>query len=145
MPEEIHYDPVTKTVKLGEGEWGPVSQAVVDYAVGGRNVVKSWFNYRKKNPGGRKSSPLDDIHVKSWPSEWTIEFIDLLTVLTRLVELEPKQADLLERVLAGPIVTKEDLAARGVKWPISRKDRAPHRNAEGGRSHRQPTLSEGSG
>lgn len=142
MPEAIDYDPESKVIKLGDGGWGPVSKAVVDYSVGGRNVIKSWFNYRKKKPGGRKSSPLDEIHVDSWPSEWTIEFIDLLTVLTRLVELEPKQADLLDRILAGPIATKAELAAKGVKWPTTKRDRAPHRVAGGKGSDGQVSLDE---
>ena len=140
MPEKLDYDPKTQVIKLGDGEWGPVRQEVIDYSVGGRNVIKSWFNYRKKSPGGRKSSPLDDIHVESWPSEWTIEFIDLLTVLTRLVELEPRQAELLEKVLAGPIATKADLAAQGVKWPQTSKDRKPRHAAAVNQPEQQQTL-----
>jgi hypothetical protein len=35
-------------------------------------------------------------------------------VLTLVVDLEPVQADLLERVLAGPLVTVDDLTAAGV-------------------------------
>ncbi len=142
MPETIGYDADAKVVRLGDGEWGPISQAVYDYAVGGRNVVKSWFNYRKRKPGGRKSSPLDEIHVDSWPKEWTIEFIDLLTVLTRLVELEPAQAKLLEQILAGPIATKDDLAAKGVKWPTDKNDRKPHRALGGKGAGQQASLDE---
>lgn len=142
MPESIGYDPKAKVVRLGDGEWGPVSQEVFDYEVGGRNVIKSWFNYRKKNPKGRKSSPLDEIHVDSWPTEWTKEFIDLLTILTRLVELEPQQAKLLEQILAGPIATKNDLAAKGVKWPTDKKDRKPHRASGGKGAGQQASLDE---
>lgn len=140
MPAEKKYIADTQTLRVGDGEWGPVRPEVIDYAVGGRKVLDSWFNYRKKEPTGKRTSPLDDIHVESWPSEWTIELIDLLTVLTRLVELEPAQADLLERILAGPIATKDDLAARGVKWPTTKKDRAPRRPGLGGGTARQPTL-----
>lgn len=140
MPEEMTYDAETQTLKLGTGEWGPVKPAVINYAVGGRNILKSWFNYRKKNPTGKRTSPLDDIHVEEWPSEWTVELIDLLTVLTRLVELEPAQADLLDRILAGPLATKDDLAERGVKWPTTRKDRAPRRGGFGSGTAQQPTL-----
>jgi Type ISP C-terminal specificity domain/N-6 DNA Methylase len=140
MPEEMSYDADTKTLRLGDGAWGPVTSAVIGYEVGDRNVLKSWFNYRKKEPTGRKSSPLDDIHVEEWPSDWTVELIDLLTVLTRLVELEPAQADLLERILAGPIITKDELAERGVKWPTTKKDRAPRRSPLGSGTAQQPTL-----
>lgn len=88
-------------------------------------MIKSWFNYRKKVPGGRKSSPLDDIHVDTWDADWTTEFVDLLTVLTRLVELEPAQAEMLARVLEGPLASSDDLAAAGVRWPKNAKDRRP--------------------
>lgn len=142
MPEELCYRADTQILKLGDGEWGPVKPAVVDYTVGGRNVLKSWFNYRKKSPGGKRSSPLDDIHVDEWPSEWTVELIDLLTVLTRLVELEPAQADLLDRILAGPIAAKDDLAAHGVHWPVTKKDRTPRRGGLGPGTAQQPTLGE---
>jgi Type ISP C-terminal specificity domain/N-6 DNA Methylase len=143
MPEEMHYDADTQTLKLGAGEWGPVRPEVVDYDVGRRNVLKSWFNYRKRNPTGRRTSPLDDIHVEEWPTEWTIELIDLLTVLTRLVELEPAQAKLLEKILTGPVATRDELAKRGVKWPTTRKERAPRRGGMGAGGAQQPTLEDG--
>jgi len=140
MPEEMVYDADTKTLKLGDGAWGPVRPAVIEYEVGGRNVLKSWFNYRKRNPTGRKSSPLDEIHTEEWPNEWTVELIDLLTVLTRLVELEPAQADLLDRILAGPVLTKDEFAEKGVEWPTTKKDHAPRRAGMGGGTDQQPTL-----
>jgi hypothetical protein len=140
MPEQMSYDIETQTLRLGKGEWGPVRPEAIDYEVGGRNVLKSWFNYRKKEPGGKRSSPLDDINVESWPSDWTVELIELLTVLTRLVELEPAQADLLNRILTGPILTKDQLEEKGVSWPLAKKDRAPRRAAFGGGSDHQPTL-----
>ena len=112
--------------------WGPVSREVFDYTVGGMNVIGSWFKYRKRNPGSKKTSPLDDIHVTEWPLEWTLEFTELLTVLARLVSLEPAQAALLEEVLAGELSTMDELADAGVKWPQSRDDRKPRRKpAEG--------------
>jgi hypothetical protein len=82
-----------------EDEWGiksnhsaPVRPEVVEYTVGGRNIFKSWFDYRKKDPGGRRVSPLDRLYPTEWDPDWTTEAIGLLTVLTRLVELEPAQA-----------------------------------------------------
>ncbi|MBC8092048.1 MAG: hypothetical protein H7Y15_08955 [Pseudonocardia sp.] len=109
MPTAMSYDEATRTLQLGEGTWGPVTPAVWSYSVGGKNVLKSWFNYRKAHPGGKKTSPLDHIHVDAWPHEWTAELIDLLIVLSRLVALEPAQPDLLDRVLAGPLATRHSL------------------------------------
>jgi hypothetical protein len=133
MPVKVHYDDVRGHVVFTDddggrnGAWGPVSREVFDYTVGGMNVIGSWFKYRKKNPGGKKTSPLDDIHVDEWPHEWTLEFTELLTVLTRLVSLEPAQAALLEQILAGDLITKDELASAGVRWPETRDDRKPRR------------------
>jgi hypothetical protein len=52
--------------------------------------------------------------LERWPHEWRAELNDLLIVLARLVELEPAQVALLERVVAGPQVTAADLTADGV-------------------------------
>lgn len=133
MPVKLRYDDVRRQIVFTDddgarnGAWGPVPREVFDYTVGGMNVIGSWFKYRKKNPGGKKSSPLDDIHVDEWPIEWTREFTELLTVLTRLVSLEPAQAKVLEQILAGPLVTRDELANAGVTWPQTRDDRKPRR------------------
>lgn len=117
MPTAMTYDPDTATIHIGGGSFGPVPQSVWDYTVGGREVVKSWFNYRKANPTGRRTSPLDDINATTWPTEWNSELIDLLSVLSRLVELQPSQADVLHAILAKPVASYTDLAAAGVTWP----------------------------
>ena len=133
MPVKVQYDDMRKQVVFTDddggrnGAWGPVSREVFDYTVGGMNVIGSWFKYRKKNPGGKKTSPLDDIHVDEWPHEWTLEFTELLTVLTRLVSLEPAQAELLAQILGGALITRDELAGAGVRWPETRDDRKPRR------------------
>ncbi len=129
MPSTLAYDEATREVRLGDGAWGPVDRAVFDYAVGAKNVVKSWFNYRKAVPGGKKTSPLDDMHVDRWPAEWSAELTDLLSVLTRLVAAEPAQASLLERILAGPLLATSTLAGHGVRWPQVPNDRKPRYDA----------------
>lgn len=65
MPTGVEYDDEAQQVRLGTGAWGPVRREVFDYAVGGKNVIRSWVNYRKAVPGGKKSSPLDDLHVET--------------------------------------------------------------------------------
>lgn len=125
MPTAVTYDANRAVVRLGDGEFGPVRPEVWEYTVGGKNVINSWVNYRKAEPGGKKTSPLDDMHVDSWDPNWTSEFIDLLTVLTRLVDLEPAQAALLERIVDAPLLTMDDLTDAGVKWPTSPADRRP--------------------
>lgn len=125
MPASFTYDTARSTLVVGDGEFAPVRPEVVEYTVGGRNVFKSWFDYRKKDPGGRRMSPLDRIYPTEWDPEWTTEAIDLLTVLTRLVEIEPAQANLLRQVLAGDLLTMNDLQMAGTRWPISSQDRKP--------------------
>jgi hypothetical protein len=125
MPTELSYNEAERAIVLGTGRWGPVSRAVFDYTVGGKNVVRSWFNYRKAVPRGKKTSPLDELHLDAWPAEWSVEFTDLLTVLTRLVDAKPAQADLLDRILASPLLTMDDVADRGVHWPKTPRDRKP--------------------
>jgi hypothetical protein len=132
MPEAMAYDPATQTLRLGDGEFAPVPPEVWAYAVGGKNVLASWFNYRKANPGGKKTSPLDFLHVDAWDPSWSHELIDLLTALTRLVALEPSQAELLRQVLAGPLLASVSLAASGVRWPVARADRKPRRGLGAG-------------
>ena len=125
LPTDVTHDPGTRTVSLGGGTFGPVERAVWDYEVGGKNIIKSWVNYRTAVPGGRRTSPLDDIVATAWEPSWTGEFVDLLSVLTRLVELEPAQASALSRVLAGPVLTMSDLVAAGARWPLTKADRNP--------------------
>jgi hypothetical protein len=143
LPEALSYDAARQVVVLGDGEFGPVSQDVWDYAVGGRPILRSWFNYRKRSPGGRKGSPLDHIHVDVGDPDWTHEFIDLLTVLTRLVELEPAQDDLLTDILAAPSATLDRLAAAGTRWPRAQADRRPRHSLASTRpaaDQARPTL-----
>jgi hypothetical protein len=128
LPETISHDPAGQTLHVGTGSFAPVPAAVWEYDVGGMQVVKKWFSYRKANPGGRKSSPLDAIHADRWPHDWTVELNDLLTVLRRLVELEPQQEELLGRILAGPQITVADLTAAGV-FPVPDVARRAHRHA----------------
>jgi hypothetical protein len=102
LPDAMDYDP-----------------AVWDYEVSGKNVLRQWFSYRKRDRtrpiiGDRRPpSPLDRIQPEHWLDEYTVDLMNLLHVLGRLVALEPRQADLLERICAGPLLTAEALAVAG--------------------------------
>lgn len=123
MPEDVSYDEKTQTITLGDGAWSNVAPAVWNYAVGGNSTIKSWVGYRRKKPKGRKSSPLDDIITTSWPTQWSKQFHELLVTLTHLVQLEEQQKELLEKIIAGEQLTKDELSSCGVQWPIENKDR----------------------
>ncbi len=55
MPGSIACDQARRSLTIGTGEFAPVRPEVAKYPVGGRNVFKSWFDYRKKAPGTRLS------------------------------------------------------------------------------------------
>jgi hypothetical protein len=88
MPTGLTYDPDTQTLCLGDGQWSGVSEEVREYTIGGRNVIDSWVGYRRADPAGKRRSPLSEMVTTAWPAEWSIEFSELLSVITQLVDLE---------------------------------------------------------
>ncbi len=112
----------TDTLYVGDARFRPVSEPVWRYAIGNRNVVKAWFDSRRATPSGRKSSPLDEINATTWARTDTEELIRLLGVLHRLVQLEPAQADLLDRVVNGDLVSVNDLTEAGA-FPLRPAER----------------------
>lgn len=126
LPEKLSFDAERETLQVGEGSFGPVCEAVWNFDVGGMPVLRKWFGYRKASPNSKKTSPLDDIHVEVWPSEWTEDLIQLLSVLRRLVDLIPAQRELLAEVLGGPAITERELQNEGV-LPIQKAARKARR------------------
>ncbi|MEV8592497.1 type ISP restriction/modification enzyme [Streptomyces sp. NPDC052012] len=117
VPDTLAYDEENTTLHVGRGAFSWVPPAVWNYEVGGMRIVKKWFGYRKASPTSRKTSPLDDIHVTSWPREWTEELINLLSVLRRLVDLAPTQQALTAKIVSSPVITVADLTSAGVLPP----------------------------
>ena len=116
FPDALDYDAAAQRLKIGTGYIDRVSPAVWAYEVSGKQVLRQWFSYRKKNRerpqigDKRKPSPLCDIQPDHWLPEYTSELINVLNVLGMLVELEPRQADLLERVCGGPLIAASKIA-----------------------------------
>ena len=81
--------------------------------------LSQWFSYRKKHRerpiiGDRRPpSKLGDIQPDHWLPEYTTELLNVLNVLGLLVELEPMQADLLQRICAGPLISGAELKEAG--------------------------------
>jgi hypothetical protein len=126
MPDTIAYDVETETLHVGEGQIRPVQKDVWEYETSSMKIVKKWFDYRRRDPAGRRSSPLDDINPEYWTATFTRELLELLRVLTRCVELEPRQAEVLDRICQGPLISVADLAQARVLPPpdASRKPMA---------------------
>ena len=51
-----------------------------------------------RNPKGKKSSPLDDIHPEEWTRDFTDELLELLWILEATIIEYARQAQLLARV-----------------------------------------------
>ena len=100
--------PVTGTVSFGRARCENVEKRVFDYTIGGNQVLGLWAKYRLKKPVVRRSSSLNDIVQREWPEAWSEEYERLLYTLTHLVHLEPAQEKLLDEVLAGEQIFREE-------------------------------------
>jgi predicted helicase len=125
-PDELTYDAKTQVLSIGGGQIGPVPQEVIDYEVSGMNVLRRWFGYRRATrPQSRgEQSALDDVRPQTWPSAYTTDLIELLRVLALVVELEPNQAELLDKIMDADRITVADLTEAGV-LPVSDAARKP--------------------
>jgi hypothetical protein len=119
MPDAITYDPKNQRLLVGRGYVENVEPAVWTYEVSGKHVLLHWFSYRKKNRerpiigDRRQPSPLGDIQPDYWLAEYTTELINVLNVLALLVDLEPEQSKLLEKICAGPLISADELEEAG--------------------------------
>jgi hypothetical protein len=52
----------------------------------------------------RPPSPLQAIQPDHWLPDYTTELLNVLNVLGMLVDLEPRQAELLTRICDGPMI-----------------------------------------
>jgi len=115
FPDMIDYDPAKRELKIGSGVIAPVAPEVWAYEVSGKQVLRQWFSYRKKNRekpqiGDRRPpSPLGEIQPDHWLPEYTTELLNVINVLGLLVKLEPKQAALLDEIVDGPLIPASKL------------------------------------
>ena len=135
MPHDLSYDAPTRRLKIGTGYITNVSPAVWAYEVSGKRVLTQWWSYRRedrsKPPMGDKRPPseLSLIQPKDWLPEYTTELLNVLRVLTRLVALEPAQADLLSRIVEGSTIDADALRGTGALSDSS-ADSAPDEAVE---------------
>ena len=119
MPDTVDYDPGRQRLLIGKGYVENVSPAVWRYEISGKQVLRQWFSYRKRDRerpiiGDRRPpSPLAFVQPDHWLAEYTTELINVLNVIGSLIDLEPAQAALLGRVLAGPLISDEELRLAG--------------------------------
>ncbi|MFI6819169.1 type ISP restriction/modification enzyme [Nonomuraea sp. NPDC050328] len=120
----MSYIPETATLHIRAGRILPVRSEVWTYEVCGMKIVKKWFGYRKKNPAGRRSSALDNVHSEEWSAEFTTALLQLLHLLTLCVELQLAQADYSGEICHRPLIVKAGLERAGV-LPVSASARKP--------------------
>ncbi len=114
LPETMDYDAAKRRLVIGKGFVENVTPAMRAYEISGKNVLDQWFSYRRRDRtkpligDKRPPSPLEKIQPDGWLAEYTEDLLNLLDVLGRLVALEPRQADLLDRIVAGPLVAVGD-------------------------------------
>ncbi|MEB3118092.1 MAG: type ISP restriction/modification enzyme, partial [Limnothrix sp.] len=115
MPDTISHNATLNRLHVGDGYIDNVSAAVWNYEVSGKPVILHWFSYRKRDRSRpllgdrRPPSPLGDIQPDHWLPEYTTELLNLLNVLGWLVELEPQQAELLDRICQGATLSRQQL------------------------------------
>lgn len=111
FPDTLDYDAATRTFTVGKGRIENVPPEVWSYEVSGKNVLRQWSSYRRKDRtrpligDKRPPSELEKERPDRWLPEYTSELINVLNVLAMLVELEPEQAKLLEEIEDGPLVS----------------------------------------
>jgi hypothetical protein len=108
-PEGHSYDPETRILHVGDGEVEDVAPEVYGFEVSGFLPVESWLGFRQRNRRGRRSSPLDDVVPSEWSADLGRELLELLWVLEKTLEIYPKQKELLQKVLEGPLFTVDEL------------------------------------
>lgn len=128
MPETIGYDAGEQRLLIGTGYVEHVPPAVWNYEVSGKHVLRQWFSYRQKDRerpvmGDRRPpSKLEEVQADHWLAEYTTDLIDLLNVLGLLVDLEPQQEALLDRICTGPLLSITELHEAGaLELPPRRK------------------------
>jgi hypothetical protein len=114
LPETLTYDAAKRRLVVGKGFVDNVTPAMRAYEISGKIVLDQWFSYRRRDRtkpmigDKRPPSPLEKIQPEGWLAEYTEDLLNLLNVLGRLVALEPRQAELLNRIVAGPLVAIAD-------------------------------------
>jgi hypothetical protein len=119
LPDTMQYDAANRQLRVGKGYVENVTPEIWAYEVSGKQVIWQWFSYRRRDRSRpiigdrRPPSPLDAIQPDHWLAEYTTDLLDLLHVLGRLIELEPKQVDVLDRVCAGKLLSADGLRLAG--------------------------------
>ena len=107
---------------IGGNVFTGVTQDILNYRIGNAQIVKKWLERRLSIPYGKSMSPLDKIMPDEWEPEWSVELFKLLQTIEALIAIEGEQQELLDKVVAGELLTRGALEKAGVTWPGDIKD-----------------------
>jgi len=138
-PEDFFYNETSEMLRVGKGEFGPVSKAVWEFSVSDFHVVHSWLNYRMKDGAGRSSSALDEIRPQQWTIGMTDELLQLLWVLEATIAMFPELEQTLEAVITGETFRADELPqpTAGERQPPSEE---PSESEQGGEQELKPQV-----
>ncbi|NYS20726.1 DNA methyltransferase [Streptomyces sp. SJ1-7] len=130
-PPGIAYDAEAGALVIGDGRISPVEAGAWEFTVSGVRVLELWFERRAATavgavPEGADADGLDAVGARGWTPEWTSELLELISVLTLLDGLRPRQAALRARLERAevPLISREELRAAGVV-PVPASARRP--------------------
>lgn len=108
----IAHDVATESIRVANGVLTGVPLDVWEFEVSGMPVIAKWLGYRMARPAGRAAtsdSPLDKIRPTQWSPEWSRELVEIVGVLRETLRLQPSGVEILEQILAGPLVAADAL------------------------------------
>jgi hypothetical protein len=110
--KDITYDIQQEVLHIGDGKLAGVTSGTWDFEVSGLQVIKKWLSYRTAKGSGKSASsdsPLDKIRPTSWEPEWSEELREIVHVLTETEAIRPKGIELLDRIMAGGLISADEL------------------------------------
>jgi hypothetical protein len=108
-PDDFSFEPAEQLLRVGDGEFGPITDEVWNFSISGFPVLHSWLAYRMKSGAGRSSSPLDEIRPDRWTAAMSQELLEILWVLEATIDLFPELRELFNSVAQGSTFTAEEL------------------------------------
>jgi hypothetical protein len=106
-PDSVSWE--SGCLRVGEGEFSPVSQAVWEFSVSDFYVVDNWIKSRLSDRTGRRGSPLDEIRPVTWTAGMTQELLELLWVLEATIVEQQAMDALLSDIVVGPVFLASEL------------------------------------
>ncbi|MCL7380098.1 type ISP restriction/modification enzyme [Streptomyces sp. 35G-GA-8] len=129
LPSAISYDSERQHLVIEGGIFTGVTPRMRNYTTGGRNVLDSWLGYRSDRTAGKITSELDRERPEHWEPDWSRELVEILAVLSHLTAMEPQQAELLNRIVAAPLIDVAELTRRRV-LPVPEHSKHAHTGAD---------------